>query len=381
MPLLTFTKPTEARRWVPWWAAVLFSEHPPRGKQRGTRSAPQRYQYEIRRKPVSQRSGKTTAATQKPHPALRVPQRTRPTNQSFPQTPTLAHRHVHFGDEPPWATAPSASAISNLPKQRHLPEHPQHTTHNAIFGRDTYDGRPRPVHEAPLLTRHATTSHNVKAMHSPSLSFSHDRLEHQAQPLHSHNNTDTRQHCQAHSGSPHNPCDTNWGHQPYPSFHEALQRQLEADLSHQQGPSFHTSEGHMHPTAHTYHVHPDELLPHTELPWHMRAGHRGHIHFTQRAMHHHSPIQSSIQAVARFQGSPLCTNCSSPRKTAYGRDPAAERRLSYERSRVDATSHQQPLHHHPLRCHPVDPAHHSTPTVPWNDELDQSSCSPYRRML
>lgn len=381
MPLLTFTKPSEARRWVPWWAAVLFADHPPRSKKRGARPAPQRYQYEIRRKPVSQHPSTTTTVTQKPPAILRTSQRTRPTNDLFSHSPPLAHKHVHFDDEPPWATATTTSATRNLPKQRFLPDNSQHNRHNAIFGRNTYDTRARDVHEISPVTRHAVAHHEVEARHSPVLSFSHGRPEHHIQPLHPHINGTTRQHCQAHCRSQCDPQDTERGFQGHPSFHEALQRQLEEDLSHTRGPSFHANEGYMHPIAHSYHVHPGELSPYNELPWHMKVGHRAHIHYSHRAMHHHSPMQGRVEAEQCFRSPPVCISYSSPPKTAYNRDPTAERRLSYERTRSAAASHHQPSHHHPLRCHPVDPEHQSAPRTPWNNRLNESSSSPYSSML
>jgi len=372
MPLLTFTKPTEARRWVPWWAAVLFADPPPRSKKRAARLAPRRYQYEIRRKPVSQHPSTTTTVTQKPHAILPTPQRTRPTNDLFSHRPPLAQRHVHFDDEPPWTTATPIPAIRNLPKQTFLPDNPQHNRRNAIFGRNTYDNRARNVHEISPVARHAIgiAPHATEARRSPVLSFSHGRPEHHIQPLHPHLNATTRQHCQAHCRSQCDPHDAEWKSQTHPFFHEALQRQLEEDLGHTRGPSFHTSERYMHPITHSYHVHPEEPLPYNELPWHMKVGHRGHIHCSHRAMHHQSPMQARGEAEPCFRSPPVCARYSSPSKTAYNRDPTAERRLSYERTRSAATSHHQSPHRHPLRCHPVDPEHHSVSRTPWNNGLN-----------
>lgn len=145
MPLLTFTKPSEARRWMPWWVAVLFADLPPRSKKRAARPAPQKYQYEIRRKPLSQLATTTPTITQKPPGVPPIPQRTRPRDDLFSHSPPLAHRHVHFEDDPPWINATPTLEARSLPKQRFLPVNPRHNRHNATSGRNTYDNWAREI--------------------------------------------------------------------------------------------------------------------------------------------------------------------------------------------------------------------------------------------
>lgn len=383
MPLLTFTRPVEAKRWVPWWAAIFFTDHHARGRKRGAGSASQKYQYEIRRKPVSQRSRAATGTAPTPPSTDRIPQHTTTRNELFSLPPPHPHRHVHFHDEPPWTNQVPVSGGRGLPSHQFLADNPNRYGHEHINSQDMHDARVGHVHKAQPTPRHTSAHVGLKERPNVPLSFLDGRTGHCNHEAHPRANTFAHRHCKDHGGPHfvHQDIDPESDH--HHTFYDALQRQFAEDLSYESRPNFHRNDGFTHPMAQRYHVHRDEPWQNEELPWHMKVGHRGHIHLTHRALHHQPPPKHFLPGTNPQLLSPY-SDFSHPVRDhdVCTRDPIAQRRPSYERRRSPpARRRHESYHRHPLRCHPTESGQEVPQRIPWDKSHYHSPMSPYSSML
>ena len=377
MPVLSLTKPGEAKWWVPWWAAILFTNHYSHERKQGARPPPTGYQYEIRRIPVHQHSRTTIGRLPLQPPNLHTPRCEAPANDLVLLPPSQGHQHVHFEDNPLRAINAPLSPTRHVPRHRNSSSSPPRVRCRVVPGREMHDILSPDVHASTPVIRHRVARRELNTRHKSRLSFLDSHTDHRTCRAQTDRDAwpapDYGIHCESH------PRRRDTGLRPSQQrtgFHDPLRRQLERDLAYTRGPDSHIDNEYIHPISQTYQVHHDEQWPYDEIPWHMKARHRGHIHYTHHManQHRHLP-QDLMEADSQVRRPPMNTKHSDAHEISCSQEPASKLRMSYERTQSAATTDRHEPHQRPLRYHPVDVRHR------WDKAHDRSHMSAYDHLL